>query len=242
MSIACLVEDDAAFAEVRDLVREAGWDCVRGAIDAVLSSYMRDDRWHLLLVDSGGRLATEARILAWLEGRPPDDAPVVLTAKHPDAKRVARALDAGAADFIARPADPAECRARLRAVLRRAEPAARRSSTVGAAGFQLEYSRGRLCDGEDAVDLTELEFSMAWLFFSNPGVCLSREAISVAVWGASADVTCRTLQQHVHSLRKKLGLGLGRGVSLVASYGEGYRLEIARAAAAAAGGDRAWTR
>ena len=76
------------------------------------------------------------------------------------------------------------------------------------------------------MDLTAREFAMAWLFFSNPNACLSRETISLCVWGAGAEVTARTMEQHVYKLRKKLRLDGHHGVTLRTCYALGYKLEV----------------
>jgi DNA-binding response OmpR family regulator len=67
---------------------------------------------------------------------------------------------------------------------------------------------------------------MAWLFFSSPGVYFSRNTISIAIWGVNRDIANRTIEQHVYKLRKKLKLGVERGLIIRADYTQGYRLEL----------------
>jgi DNA-binding winged helix-turn-helix (wHTH) protein len=76
------------------------------------------------------------------------------------------------------------------------------------------------------VDLTAREFLIAWVFFSSPGVLLARETLGMSVWGAHSDVASRTIEQHIYTLRKKLAMGVARGVWIRTAYARGYRLEI----------------
>ena len=71
---------------------------------------------------------------------------------------------------------------------------------------------------------------MAWLFFSNPNACVSRETISLAVWGTQEEITSRTMEQHVYKLRKKLKLDGQHEVVLRTCYAQGYKLEVLQAA------------
>ena len=75
------------------------------------------------------------------------------------------------------------------------------------------------------VELTPREFTMAWLFFSSPGVFISRGTIGASIWSADSDVAGRTIEQHVYKLRKKLLFGVERRVIIRTSYSQGYRLE-----------------
>ncbi|MBS1175586.1 MAG: srrA [Burkholderiaceae bacterium] len=75
------------------------------------------------------------------------------------------------------------------------------------------------------VQLTEREFALALLFFSNIGVLLSRDAIFKAVWKRSDVTNSRALDTHLHRVRTKLALSPERGFVLRSVYGFGYRLD-----------------
>jgi DNA-binding response OmpR family regulator len=57
-------------------------------------------------------------------------------------------------------------------------------------------------------------------------VYISRETIGTSIWSSDSEVAGRTIEQHVYKLRKKLQLGVERGVSIRTAYGQGYRLEL----------------
>jgi len=180
----------------------------------------------LVLLDAGHTPELEASVLTWLACRSADSVPVILVASHWSAQRVARALEAGADDCIARPLNPVECLARIRAVLRRSGTARRARTCIDLAGFTLDRARGTLKDRGIAVRLTPREFSLAWLFFSSPGERMARDAIGFAIWGAGKDIANRTIEQHVYKLRRKVPLNDDRGVVIRTAYGRGYRLDI----------------
>ncbi len=148
-------------------------------------------------------------------------APVVmLTARTTERDRV-RGLDLGADDYVTKPFSMAELVARVRAHLRR------ESRTADPAGERYQ-------DGELSVDpaerraqskgkdirLTKTEFDLLWLLVSNRNRVLSRRVILEKLWTEEEDVDERTVDVHVHSLRRKLG---GDRIETVIGVGYRYR-------------------
>jgi DNA-binding winged helix-turn-helix (wHTH) protein len=74
--------------------------------------------------------------------------------------------------------------------------------------------------------MTRYEFSLAWLLFAQPGVCISRQQIASTVWGCAEEIVARPLEQHIYRLRKKLQLNGKSGLVLRTVYGRGYALEV----------------
>jgi DNA-binding response OmpR family regulator len=223
MRTACYIRSDAAFAEVQPVLETAGFDCERFLNETALLLTLRRQSFDLVLVDTES--LDERSFYSWLGCRTGETAPLVLMSPASSGSQIALALDAGADDFIRRPIDPVELVARLHAVLRRYHKTTVRS-TVELLGFALDRGACRLLDRGVPVDLTPREFAMAWLFFSSPGVYLSRETISAMIWGVESGIANRTIEQHVYMLRKKLNLCPERGVRIRAAYTKGYRLEL----------------
>jgi DNA-binding response OmpR family regulator len=233
MTIACYIRDEKVADSTLELLAHAGLDCEAFSTETALLRSMQRRSYALILVDVGMESHAEQRIFSWLSCRTGDCAPLIVMSDNCSAERVANVLDAGADDFIAKPIEAVELVARLRAVLRRRKNQSA-GKTVEFGGYRLDMGAGTLTFHGNLIELTAREFNIAWLLFSSSGQYLSRETISVAVWGVSSEVANRTIEQHVYMLRKKLQLSKTRGVTIRTGYAQGYRLEYLSDVAAAA--------
>jgi len=226
-NIACCTRDNFLASQLGELIAKEGFDCEHFKHEAALMRMLRHRGGiDLVIIDLGHDPAIEESVYSWLGCRSGEPMPVMLIAPHWHAQRVAAALDMGADDCVARPFDGIELIARMKAVLRRSGAASSAPERIERAGFVLLKNDGLMLDGGKPLELTPREFSLAWLLFANPGQRLSREAISLAIWGTDKDIANRTIEQHVYKLRKKIGLTAGRGVMIRTTYGQGYRLEM----------------
>jgi DNA-binding response OmpR family regulator len=127
---------------------------------------------------------------------------VMLTARDEEVDRVT-GLELGADDYVTKPFSPRELVARVRAVLRRAEPENEDDRLV--AGDVVLDRRSRVAEVDGAeVELTVREFDLLWHLAERPGVVVSRERILDRVWGLSFPGGTRTVDVHVGQLRRKL--------------------------------------
>ncbi|MDB5770733.1 MAG: DNA-binding response regulator [Burkholderia sp.] len=225
MRIACYIRCDKVFSEMQEVLSRAGFNCEHFQSEIPLLRSLRRQAYDLILVDTEGDPLDEKRIYSWLNCRTGETTPVVLLSSAYCARTIALSLEAGADDFISRPVDPDVMVARLNAVLRRSNRKSPRR-TAELLDFTLDKEAGRLLDRGVPVDLTPREFAMAWLLFTSPGAFLSRETISVAIWGVECEIARHTIEQHVYKLRKKLSLGTERGVQIRTAYTKGYCLEL----------------
>jgi DNA-binding response OmpR family regulator len=128
---------------------------------------------------------------------------IMLTARDEEADRVA-GLESGADDYVPKPFSPRELAARVKAVLRRAEPQARPEVlTLGPVTVSRASREARVHGRE--VELTAKEFDLLCHLVENAGVVLSREALLDRVWGLAYPGETRTVDVHVGQLRRKLG-------------------------------------
>ena len=131
------------------------------------------------------------------------DVPVImLTARGEEADKL-RGLDSGADDYVTKPFSPVELIARIRAVLRRAQPA------VGGEILQFEdlimdLAAHRVRRGAREVRLGPTEFRLLRHLLGSPGRVYSREQLLDAVWGRDIYVEPRTVDVHIRRLRKAL--------------------------------------
>jgi two-component system phosphate regulon response regulator PhoB len=129
---------------------------------------------------------------------------ILLTARGEEADRV-RGLDSGADDYIVKPFSPSELVARLRAVIRRAQPSTA-DDTLQYADVAMDLAAHRVSRAGKAVHLGPTEFRLLHHFLLYPGRVFSREHLLDRVWGPHAEVEMRTVDVHIRRLRKALNI------------------------------------
>jgi len=128
---------------------------------------------------------------------------VMLTARDEEADRLA-GLETGADDYIGKPFSPRELVARMRAVLRRAEPHAEEELLV-LGDVVLRRSAREVEVAGRPVELRPKEFDLLAYLMQNRGAVLSRDLLLERVWGFDYAGGTRTVDVHVAQLRRKLG-------------------------------------
>lgn len=179
---------------------------------------LQHDHFDLVLLDLGlpGMDGMEALRRLRASSRP---VPVlILSARDQLQDRVA-GLDAGADDYLMKPFDMDELRARIRARLRRTVEPPQYQLAVGALLIDSENLSVR--QNDQPVSLSRREFVLLLALARQPGRVLTRDRLEQELYGWSEDVESNALEVHVHHLRKKLGADLIRTVR-----GVGYQLVV----------------
>lgn len=136
------------------------------------------------------------------------DVPIIMiTAKGEDMDKIL-GLEYGADDYITKPFNILEVKARIKAILRRnsKNDSARsaKENVIEKKGLRLELdSRRVFIDGKEA-SLTAKEFDLVLLLISNPNKVYSRDELLKTIWGASYPGDARTVDVHVRRLREKI--------------------------------------
>ncbi len=214
-----VVEDEPDIASVLvDYLRAGGFEALHFADGESALAALRATRPDLLLLDlmlpgvDGFEILRQVRQAGSL--------PVVmLTARVEEVDRLL-GLDLGADDYICKPFSPREVVARVRAVLRRAQPQA------GDAGrLQLDPQQWRATLDGAGLDLTRKEFALLQALAARPGRVFSRAKLLELVYPDDLDASERALDSHVKNLRRKLAARDPAHEWIRSVYGVGFSVE-----------------
>ena len=222
-----IVEDDPHILKlIQYNLEKAGFECRVATADGEAFEELERQKFHLIVLDimlpgmDGFELCREIKKKpAWAS------IPVLmLTARAEEIDRVL-GLELGADDYMVKPFSPRELVLRIKAILRRGEPAAPSAASVLTAGhLTIDQERHKVTVNAREVRLTAMEFKLLVLLMERRGRLQSREKLLNDVWGIDADVTTRTVDTHVKCLRRKLGK-IGKCIETVRGYGYRFREE-----------------
>jgi DNA-binding response OmpR family regulator len=175
----------------------------------------------LVLLDLGLPDVDGIDVCRRLRAAHPDLAILIVTARDEELDIVA-GLDAGADDYLVKPFRLPELLARVRAHLRRVavSPAADPPSVIDVAGVRVDPASRRVHRGELELSLRPKEFDLLALLAAEAGRVVTRERIMREVWDTAWMGSTKTLDNHILTLRSKLGDG-----AISTLRGIGYRLE-----------------
>ncbi len=201
-----LLEDESDLAElVAYNLRHAGFE-VRLAADARAARRHLESRpVDLAIVDWMLPRESGLAFCQWLRGQAMlGDTPVImLTARTSETEKL-EGFEAGADDYVTKPFSPAELLARVRAVLRRATPPARREEPVQVGHLRLDPVSRQVTRAGTTCRLGPTEFRLLHFLMCHPREVFSREALLEAIWPENIHVELRTVDVHVRRLRQSL--------------------------------------
>jgi DNA-binding response OmpR family regulator len=217
-----LIEDDiglCALLEQRLSTENFAVECVHDGITGLEMALSR--RFSLVLLDLmlprlGGR-----EVLRRL--RTSSSVPVlILTARGDDIEKVL-GLEGGADDYLAKPFNPRELIARMRAILRRSQGLLKTSEIFAVEDVTLNPHAREVTVGDTPVHLTSTEFTLLEALLNRAGSVVSREELTEAALGRTLSGGFdRAIDVHVSNLRKKLGTTTGNNERIKAVRGSGY--------------------
>lgn len=147
---------------------------------------------------------------------------IMLTAKSEDADKL-MGFESGADDYLTKPFNILELKARVRALLRRAAGAARTAGKVLTAGdISLNTEERTAAKAGESVELTAKEYDLIELLMRNPRRVYSRENLMNVVWGYSYGGDYRTVDVHIRRLREKLETDPAEPEYILTKWGVGY--------------------
>ena len=152
------------------------------------------------------------------------DVPIImLTAKADDMDKL-MGFEHGADDYLTKPFNILELKARIRALLRRAKPAEKEQARdeLRCEHIRLDCTARDAYRGSARVELTAKEFDLAELLMRNPNRVYSRDALLSAIWGYDSSSDIRTVDVHIRRLREKLEQNPAEPEHIMTKWGVGY--------------------
>jgi len=224
MRIAFLEDDPEQADRILSLLQGAGHVPRVFQSGRALLRHLPGETYQLVILDWEVPDLSGYEVLQALRGRMGDRTPVLFLTHRDSESDVVQALEAGADDFLIKPARERELLARVEALSRRVHGHAP-AVILDVPPFRIDMERRQIEHDGKLIELTRREFEVAAVLFRHVGSVVSRGFILDSVWGRGDTTTTRTVDMHVSRVRKLLGLSAAIGLRLAAVYGYGYRLE-----------------
>jgi DNA-binding response OmpR family regulator len=225
-----VVEDEASIASFVSLyLKNAGYDVRAVTTGSAALTQVASEQPALIILDL---------MLPDLDGieicrriRKTSDVPILmLTARDEDVDKII-GLEVGADDYLTKPFNPGELVARVKSILRRANPERREleSAYLEHGDLSIDAGRREVTVGDEEIQLAPKEFDLLWELLDHQGLVLNRDQLLERVWGYTFAGDTRTVDVHVRQLRRKLG----DASPIVTVWGVGYKVsaepKVARA-------------
>ncbi len=218
-----IVDDEQAIREmVSFTLNRAGFEVLEAADAQEAQIVVADQRPDLVLLDwmmpgvSGLDLARRFKREELTRELPI----IMLTARSEEEEKI-RGLEVGADDYVTKPFSPRELIARIKAVLRRANPQAT-DAVIDVDGLRIDPAGHRVTAQGQPLDMGPTEFRLLHFFITHPDRVYSRGQLLDRVWGGNVYIEERTVDVHIRRLRKVLAdQGHDRFIQTVR--GAGYR-------------------
>ena len=218
------VEDDLSLIDgLKYTLENSGYfvDNARTASEAL--ARFKQDTYDLLLLDvtlpdgTGFDVCKEVRAISTI--------PIIFLTASDQEISIVRGLDIGADDYITKPFNILEVKARIKAIMRRtaaSQPRKEESKVIEAGDLKLDCESRRLFILGREVNLTAKEFDLLELLVNNPNKVYGRENLLNLVWGYEYPGDVRTVDVHVRRLREKIESNPSEPKYVHTKWGVGY--------------------
>ena len=227
MKTILLVDDEPKIRELaRDYLEHAGFAVETAADGRAALVSARTRLPDLIVLDLGLPEIDGLEVIRTL--RRDSSVPIVVLTARDDEIDKLLGLELGADDYVTKPFSPRELVARIKAVLRRSEPADDAGDVIRAGEVTLDVPRMRVEVAGRAVELTPTEFALLATLARRPGRIFTRGQLLDALRGVDFESYERAIDTHVKNLRRKLEPDPRVPRYVLTVYGVGYRFSDER--------------
>ena len=214
-----IADDDPDMCRhIRNALTLEGYDSIVTTSSKSIPSIIRESKPHLVVLDL---MLPDTDGIALLDSVPElNDIPVIIISGYCKDEMIARALDAGAVDYIVKPFSSIELTARIRAVLRRNPEL----ESFMLKDLAIHYEERRVTVSGRHVRLTATEYELLRLLSLKPGRVVDYSTIIRTIWSDRAYAHAGLVRSAIMKLRHKLGKNIGQPNYIVNEHGVGYRL------------------
>ncbi|GAB3451887.1 phosphate regulon transcriptional regulator PhoB [Insolitispirillum peregrinum] len=200
-----IVEDESALMTMlRYNLEKDGFRVCEASDGEEALTVVEENNPDLILLDWMLPMMSGIEVCRQLRRRPQSrDVPIIMITARGEEQDKIRGLNVGADDYLTKPFSMPELMARVRALLRRAQPATNKGS-LGFEDISMDLTAHRVTRGGRYVHLGPTEFRLLQFLMEHPGCVFSREELLNAVWGPDIYVEPRTVDVHIRRLRKAL--------------------------------------
>ena len=223
MSRILIVEDDSALrASIRSILERSGYQIRTAGDGAAGARELQTGVFDVVLLDIGLPFVDGWKILDGLKGKTIPSV-IVISARGEERDKV-RALDLGADDYLAKTFGADELLARIRAVLRRAQPAPGPGVIVRIGEVVVDLKNGSVMRNGAEVRLSPTEYGLLAVLAKHAGQVMDHRTLLREVWGPSYADERNYLRTFVQRLRSKLEADPKNPQIIVTAGSRGYRL------------------
>ena len=218
-----VVDDEALLVKgIRFNLQNEGYEVITGSDGLEAIRLVQEQSPDLVVLDV--MMPNMDGMTACSKIREFSDIPIILlTAKTDDMDKL-MGFDHGADDYLTKPFNILELKARIRALLRRCGNTEAKSScnTLGIGSITLDLDARNAYRNDEMVDLTAKEFDVIEFLMRNPNRVYSREALLDTIWAYEYRSDIRTVDVHIRRLREKLEENPAEPKYILTKWGVGY--------------------
>ena len=197
-----LVEDEVKLASfIQKGLEEVGYTVVHEVNGSAALETAAADAFDLILLDimlpgqSGFDVLKNLREFSI-------DTPIIFMSALSESDHIIQGLDLGAVDYVKKPFDFEELKARIRNVQRKF--GSKRASILRLADLEVDLIKHQVIRGGNKIELSKREFSILELLLQNANRVLSKMEITEKIWNINFDMGSNVIEVHMHQLRKKI--------------------------------------